>query len=130
MWDGLGSRRFTWRQSMRILSALAFPVVLSAAFSSPLHAQQTTSRLDLDDEAQARWVKSYDPDTFTAVDVPTGVFSVAEGDPEAGTGRRLRTEDGRAHLSIYLLSNRDRETPGVYVRNHLKYGRADLDYSR
>jgi len=66
----------------------------------------------------------------TTFDLPANVFSVTEGAPPMGEGRRFRTADGRAGLSVYTLANRDGETPRSYLARHLRSDFRNLDYDR
>ncbi len=69
-------------------------------------------------------------DAGTVVDFPAGIFSVPEGAPPVGNGRRYRTADGRAELSVYTLANADHETPRAYLERHLRSEFKNLDYDR
>jgi hypothetical protein len=66
----------------------------------------------------------------TIVDFPANLFPVAEGAPPIGNGRRFRTEDGRADVSIYTLPNEEHQTPRAYLSRHLKSDFKNLDYNR
>jgi hypothetical protein len=65
-----------------------------------------------------------------AVDYPANIFSVDAGPSTRGTGRRLRTADGRADFMLFVLPNRDRDSPHRFVRKNLSLPRAKLDYER
>jgi hypothetical protein len=54
----------------------------------------------------------------------------AEGAPPVGSGRRFRTADGRAEVSIYTLPNAEHATPRTYLSRHLKSDFSNLHYDR
>ena len=66
----------------------------------------------------------------TLVDFPANLFPVTEGAPPIGNGRRFRTADGRADVTIYTLPNEERQTPRAYLSRHLKSDFKNLDYNR
>jgi hypothetical protein len=66
----------------------------------------------------------------TILDFPANVFTVAEGAPPVGNGRRFRTADGRAEVSVYTIDNEERETPRSYLSRHLKSEFSHLEYNR
>jgi hypothetical protein len=66
----------------------------------------------------------------TLVDFPATLFPVAEGAPPIGNGRRFRSADRRADVSIYTLPNEERQTPRAYLSRHLKSDFKNLDYDR
>jgi hypothetical protein len=66
----------------------------------------------------------------TVLDFPANVFTQAEGAPPVGSGRRFRTADGRAEVSIYTLPNAEHATPRSYLSRHLKSDFSNLDYDR
>jgi hypothetical protein len=78
----------------------------------------------------AGWQTYVDAQHGTRVEYPAGVFSEEAGAPTIGTGRAFRTSDGRAHLEIYSLLNRDRNTPASYVAKNFSLRRAALEYDR
>lgn len=55
----------------------------------------------------------------TAADYPANVFSVDAGASPRGTGRSLRTADGRAGFTLFVLPNCERDSPRRYLRRHL-----------
>ena len=73
---------------------------------------------------------TYTDDYGAMVDLPAGIFSVADGAPPVGNGRHFRTADGRAGLSVYTLANAERETPRSYLTRHLRSEFKNLDYDR
>jgi len=66
----------------------------------------------------------------TLVAFPANLFPVREGAPPIGDGRRFRTADGRADVSIYTLPNEEHQTPRAYLSRHLKSDFKNLDYNR
>lgn len=80
--------------------------------------------------ADADWRTFTDPRFGTRVEFPAGIFTRPDGDPAQGTGLRLRTEDGRAQLSIYSLPNDRGFTPAAYLRANLQVPRKSLHYRR
>jgi hypothetical protein len=76
-----------------------------------------------------RWI-TYGNGHGTMVDLPANVFTIVGGAPPVGNGRRFRTADGRADLSVYTLRNEERETPRSYLERHLKSEFSNLDYDR
>jgi hypothetical protein len=73
---------------------------------------------------------SYADDYGTMFDFPAGIFSVAEGAPPIGNGRRFRTADGRAELNAYTLDNAEHESARAYLARHLRSEFKNLDYHR
>jgi hypothetical protein len=78
----------------------------------------------------SHWVAYSDPETGTVVEYPPDIFSVEDAPPKPGLGRRFRTPDGQASLSIYALPNHGGDTAWSYLQKHLAIGRKDLDYRR
>jgi len=66
----------------------------------------------------------------TILDFPANVFTQAEGSPPVGSGRRFRTADGRADVSIYTIDNVEHATPRSYLSRHLKSDFSHLHYDR
>jgi len=66
----------------------------------------------------------------TVLDFPANVFTQAEGAPPVGSGRRFRTADGRAAVSVYTLANTEHLTPRQYLSRHLKSEFSHLEYDR
>jgi len=85
---------------------------------------------DAAEGARAPGWTTHADDYGTVVDFPAGIFSVPEGAPPIGNGRRFRTADGRAELSVYTLANTDRRTPRAYLQRHLRSEFKHLDYDR
>jgi hypothetical protein len=104
----------------RILSgaALAFAFACLAAAAPPSGALEAPG-----------WT-TYADGHGTIVDFPANLFPVTEGAPPIGNGRRFRTADGRADVSIYTLPNEERQTPRAYLSRHLKSDFKNLDYNR
>jgi hypothetical protein len=80
--------------------------------------------------ADLGWRAYVDPAGGTAVEYPAQLFSVEAGDPERGSGREFRTDDGRARLIVYTLPNQERRSPRSYLDRHLVLAPQALDYSR
>jgi len=99
-------------------AALAFALAGLLAAASPAGALETPG-----------WT-TYANGYGTLVDFPAKLFPVIEGAPPVGNGRRFRTADGRADVSIYTLPNEERQTPRTYLSRHLKSDLKDLDYNR
>jgi hypothetical protein len=76
------------------------------------------------------WKEFVVPDFGTRLEYPAGIFSESEGQPEVGTGERLRTPDGRASLTIYSRANETGETPSSYLRKNLKMAQSGMQYQR
>jgi hypothetical protein len=88
------------------------------------------ARVDHGEREAPRWVSYYDEATGTVVEYPPDVFAVEDAPPKPGLGRRFRTADGRASLTIYALPNRGGDTAWSYLRKHLAIGNKNLDYRR
>jgi hypothetical protein len=112
---------------MRAANGLA-TLLLVAAMTSAGTAQQRFASVS--SAADPGWRSYFDADTATNVQFPAGIFTVADGIPESGTGRRFKTSDGRATFSIYALPNEARESPADYLADKLKIPRAALTYQR
>jgi hypothetical protein len=57
-------------------------------------------------------------------------FSVAEGQPELGPGKRFVTPDRRAEIEIYSLPNSSGYTPRSYLAGEMKINPATVHYRR
>src|SRR5262249_41391831 len=73
---------------------------------------------------------AYVDDYGTSFDLPAGIFSVAEGEPPIGKGRRFRTADGGAEFNVYTLANAEHENARSYLARHLRSEFKNLDYDR
>ncbi len=111
-------------------SALLGIAALGIAASAPAAAKDQSPLVSPADLSAPQWSRYLDPKSGTAVDYPTSVFSVEDGAPEIGWGKRLRTQDARAQLSIYALSNEEGYTPRSYLQDKLKFSQRDLEYAR
>ena len=80
--------------------------------------------------SDAGWQEFVVPDFGTRLEYPAGIFSVSQGKPEVGTGKRLSTVDGRSSLTIYSRANDTGETPASYLRKNLRISHATMDYQR
>jgi hypothetical protein len=102
----------------------ALAALAVAMASIPADAQPAA-----EEEGGAGWT-SYADGYGTILDFPTHVFSVTEGAPPMGSGRRFRTADGRAAVSVYTLANEEGETARSYLGRHLRSEFRNLDYNR
>lgn len=81
--------------------------------------------------AAAAWDVLIEPALGTRVEIPTHIFSTEAGASPRGAGRVLTTEDGRAVLAIYSLSNKaGTETPRSYIPKNFSVPEAAVDYKR
>lgn len=78
----------------------------------------------------ADWRIHVDPDSGLKLDYPAGIFRVEAGSTEIGTGRRLRSADGRAELTVYTLPNTENDTPRSYLAKKLLLDRSQIIYRR
>jgi hypothetical protein len=79
--------------------------------------------------AEAGWTR-YRNASGTELDFPRQTFARRAGDTELGTGERFETEDGRAHLSVYAISNDEKRSPTSYLKTHMTDRASNLDYIR
>jgi len=61
------------------------------------------------------WQRYKVPESGAVVDIPTSIFSKDAGKPESGYGRRFRTSDDRATLTVQTVSNDEGDSPGVFL---------------
>src|SRR5437899_839118 len=61
------------------------------------------------------WSRYAIPETGTAVDIPRSIFSEDAGKPESGYGRRFRTSDQRADLTIQSVANVGEDSPAAFL---------------
>jgi hypothetical protein len=80
------------------------------------------------EQSRADWRRFEVPDFGTRIQYPASIFTPA-GQSEMGLGQRFERADGRAVLSIYARGNKG-DTPGTYLRKHLRVERSKLDYVR
>jgi hypothetical protein len=78
----------------------------------------------------AKWTKFVEPSLGTRMDLPSAVFSTADGAAYRGVGRQFKTADGRAALAIYSQRNDNRDTPASYLRKNFVFPRAAVSYER
>ena len=81
-------------------------------------------------EEGMEWRSLSVPEFGTRVLFPATIFSVSAGRSEKGVGRRFRTSDGRAVLSVYAQANEAGEGPMSYLRSNLQRPRSNLHYQR
>ncbi len=65
-----------------------------------------------------------------AVEYPAGIFTSNAGPTEKGSGRRLKSEDGRYQFASYSLPNPRRQSPRSYLKSNLIINPATLVYRR
>jgi hypothetical protein len=78
----------------------------------------------------AKWTVFVEPSLGTRMDLPSAVFSAADGAAYRGVGRQFKTADGRAALAIYSQRNDNRDTPASYLRKNFVFPRAAISYER
>jgi len=61
------------------------------------------------------WQRYKVPESGAVVDIPASIFSEDAGKPDSGYGRRFRTADSRANLTIQTLSNDEGDSPAVFL---------------
>ena len=61
------------------------------------------------------WQRYKVPESGAVVDIPTSVFSKDAGKPEGGYGRRFRTSDDRAILTVQTLTNDQEDSPAGFL---------------
>jgi hypothetical protein len=61
------------------------------------------------------WQRYEVPESGAVVDIPTSIFSKDAGKPESGYGRRFRTSDNRAILTVQTLTNDEGDSPAVFL---------------
>jgi hypothetical protein len=76
------------------------------------------------------WQKYFVPETGAAVDVPSEIFNNDAGPPEKGYGRRFRTEDGRANLTVQSFRNVEGDSPRSFVAKHFNLPESAAVYRR
>jgi len=78
----------------------------------------------------AKWTVFVEPSLGTRMDLPSAVFTTADGTAYRGVGRQFKTADGRAVLAIYSQRNNQRDTPASYLRKNFSFPRATVSYER
>jgi hypothetical protein len=76
------------------------------------------------------WKKFAVPETDAAVSVPSNIFSEDAGKPERGFGRRFRTKDGRANLTVQSFHNSERDSPHSFLAKHFSLPQSAAVYRR
>jgi len=61
------------------------------------------------------WQRYKVPESGAVVDIPTSIFAKDAGKPESGYGRRFRTSDYRAILTVQTISNDEGDSPEVFL---------------
>jgi hypothetical protein len=77
-----------------------------------------------------QWVAVNDSKVGTTVDIPGAVLSTPDGHAHKRVGRRYKTPDGRAKVSIWTQHNTWHETPARYLHRTFNIPRATVDYER
>ena len=82
-------------------------------------------------QAQAAdWRVHNDAQSGLAMQYPADIFTVDAGRTEIGSGRQLRSPDGRAELAIYSMPNARSDTPRSYLANTLLVPPSSIVYRR
>jgi hypothetical protein len=100
--------RVVWATFLVLSGAVA-----TAATSSSVLALQSVG-----------WEKYAVPKTGASVEMPTKIFSEDAGKPERGYGRRFRTKDGRANLTVQSFPNSETESPRSFLTKHFRLPRS------
>lgn len=61
------------------------------------------------------WQRYRVPESGAVVDIPTSIFSKDAGKPESGYGRRFRTSDNSAILTVQTVANDENDSPAVFL---------------
>ncbi|SHK70017.1 hypothetical protein SAMN05444321_0387 [Bradyrhizobium lablabi] len=61
------------------------------------------------------WPRYKVPESGAVVDIPTSIFSKDAGKPESGYGRRFRTSDNSAILTVQTVTNDEGDSPAVFL---------------
>jgi hypothetical protein len=77
-----------------------------------------------------KWTPLKEQGLGTTMDLPSAVFSTADGHAHKSVGRKYRTSDGRAKVAVWTQRNTRRETPERYLRRTFNIPRATQDYER
>jgi hypothetical protein len=103
----------------KLLVAIALLAAVSTAAAEPLSVGGGSA-----------WRTYSVPEFGTSIEYPVGIFAVADGKAEKGTGQQFSSTDGRALLSIYSRANESGETPSSYLQKNLRVERWALGYQR
>lgn len=82
-------------QTLMVIGALLWPMLASAQDSG--------------------WRHYMVPESGARVDFPTGIFSQDAGATESGYGRRFKTTDGRANLTVQSIPNDRSQSPASFL---------------
>ncbi|HYR41977.1 MAG TPA: hypothetical protein VER98_03070 [Terriglobia bacterium] len=74
------------------------------------------------------WQKYTVPETGANLDLPMDIFSKDAGQPKDGYGRRFKTADGRANLTVQSMPNDTDESPAAFLAK--KHPPPDIVYKR
>ena len=100
----------------------SFLLIGMFCIAGPVQAALTTP-------TESGWRVFADERYGTHVQYP-GWFSVSDGRPELGPGKRLVTPDRRAEIEIYSLPNSAGYTPSSYLAAKMKISPATVQYRR
>lgn len=106
------------------------PGVVWATFLVLLSAVATAATSSVLAQQAVGWEKFVVPKTGASVEVPTEIFSEDAGKPERGYGRRFRTKDGRANLTVQSFPNSEVDSPRSFLAKRFKLPRSAAVYSR
>lgn len=74
--------------------------------------------------------KSFEGKDGLSVRYPAGIFVADAGPTERGTGRKLKSQDGRYEFAAYSLANADSDTPRSFLQKNLLMSQGGLIYRR
>ncbi len=74
------------------------------------------------------WETYVVPETGAVAQIPTTIFSEDGGKPEEGYGRRFRTADRRANLTVESVPNEAGDSPAAFLAK--KNPPANIEYQR
>ena len=74
------------------------------------------------------WLTYVVPESGAVAQIPTTIFSEDGGKPEEGYGRRFRTADRRANLTVESVSNEAGDSPAAFLAK--KNPPANIEYQR
>jgi hypothetical protein len=100
----------------------SFLLIALVGIAGPVQAALPTAK-------SVAWRAFADEQYGTRVKYPTR-FSVVEGRPQLGPGKRLVTADRRAEIEIYSVPNRASYTPSGYLAAKMKINPATVHYRR
>lgn len=105
----------------------AFQLISSVCLG--LAAAASVAGTSLAQDLSLRWTR-YITARGTSADIPASLFARDDGPSHIGSGRQFATADGRAHLAIYTLPNRDGESPTAFLRRNYRESPSVLHYAK